>query len=243
MSGEFRLERARRLLALEGAWLEALPGQGYGLRTRPDRRARVMMTLDEASFRALTVEPGLRTREGGGWAARRGTGFALPAPDPAPLPGRPGVIEGDRTVMQADGDAVERRANLATSTVAWLAARKDAEGKPWLARAEVAGAEQLALDAERSLRGQGVTMRWDALPRAGSGGGARREPGDSAMAAALRVERALTACGPARGIVQAVCLTATPLQMAEQDLGLRRRTGKMLLKQGLTLLARHYRLM
>ena len=63
------------------------------------------------------------------------------------------------------------------------------------------------------------------------------------MAAGLRVERALAACGPARAMVQAICLNATPLQLAEQDLGLRRRTGKTLLRQGLILLARYYRLM
>lgn len=239
MTGGFGLERARRLLALPGAWLEALPGPRYGLRAGPDRRARIMLTLDETDFHALTVEPGLRIRPHGGWAARSGS---APAP-PGAGPGRPGVIEGSRTLMQANGEAVERRANLATSPVAWLAGRMNADGRPWLSRAEIAGAEQLALDAERALRGQSVTMRWDGLPRAGSGGGPRREPGNTAMAAALRVERALAACGPARAIVQAICLNATPLQLAEQDLGLRRRTGKTLLKHGLTLLARHYRLM
>ncbi|RZJ45069.1 MAG: hypothetical protein EON86_02165 [Brevundimonas sp.] len=239
MTGGFGLERARRLLALPGAWLEALPGERYGLRAGPDRRARIMQTLDEADFSALTVEPGLRIRPRGGWAARSGT---PPFPPPTP-PGRPGVIDGGRTLMQANGEAVERRANLATSPVAWLAGRTNADGQPWLSRAEIAGAEQLTRDAEQALRGQNVTMRWDALPRTGSGGGQRREPGDLAMAAALRVERALAACGPAREMVQAICLNATPLQLAEQGLGLRRRTGKTLLKHGLTLLARHYRLM
>ncbi|RYJ00948.1 MAG: hypothetical protein EON47_12295 [Acetobacteraceae bacterium] len=239
MSGGFGLERARRLLALPGAWLEAVPGRGYGLRTGPDRRARIMLTLDEAGFRALTAEPGLRTRPTGGWTARAGT---APAP-PSPAPGRPGVKEGTRVIMLTNGEAVERRANLATSPVAWLAARTDADGRPWLSRAEIAGAEQLTRDAEAALRGPAVTMRWDAVPRVGSGGGRRREPGDAAMAAGLRVERALAACGPARAMVQAICLNATPLQLAEQDLGLRRRTGKTLLRQGLILLARHYRLM
>lgn len=239
MSGDFRLERARRLLTLPGAWVEGLPGQRYGLRAGPDRRARIMLTLDETDFQALTVAPGLRTRAQGGWAARSATPPALPAPEP----GRPGMIEGTRTLMQADGEAAERRANLATSPITWLAGRMDADGRPWLSRAEIAGAEQLTLDAERALRGQSVTMRWDALPRARSGGGLRREPGEMAMTAALRVERALAACGTARAMVQAICLNATPLQLAEQDLGLRRRTGKTLLKHGLTLLARHYRLM
>ena len=43
-------------------------------------------------------------------------------------------------------------------------------------------------------------------------------------------------------MVRTICIEATPLQAAEQTLGLRRRTGKAMLKQGLAALARHYRL-
>jgi len=239
MSGGHRLDRARRLLALPGGWLEAAPG-GYALRTGRDRRARVMLTLDETEFRALAETPGLKTRGGGGWTARAPT--ALPAPAPALAPGRPGVTDGVRTVMEAAGPTA-LKANLTVSPVAWLAGRADADGRPWLSRAEIAAAEQLGLEAEAALRGPGLTMRWDAPPRARSGGGARRhEPGDAALAAARRVEAALTACGPARAMVRAICIEATPLQAAEQTLGLRRRTGKAMLKQGLAALARHYRL-
>lgn len=236
MSGGHRLERARRLLTLPDGWLEAAAGN-YVLRTGRDRRGRVMLTLDETEFRALAETPGLKTRSGGGWTARA-TAAALPAP----APGRPGVTEGVRMVMDADGGATARRANLTVSPVTWLAARADADGRPWLTRAEIAAAEQLGLEAEAALRGPGVTMRWDALPRVGAGGGTRREPGDAALAAARRVEAALAACGSARLMVRAICIDATPLQAAEQELGLRRRTGKAMLKQGLAALARHYRL-
>lgn len=235
MSGGHRLERARRLLALPGGWLEAAPG-GYVLRTGRDRRARVMLTLDETEFRALAETPGLRTRDGGGWTARAPTAL------PVPAAGRPGVTEGLRTVMEAGGPTA-LRANLTVSPIAWLAGRADADGRPWLSRAEIAAAEQLGLEAEAALRGPGLTMRWDAPPRARSGGRARRhEPGDAALAAARRVEAALAACGPARAMVRTICIEATPLQAAEQTLGLRRRTGKAMLKQGLAALARHYRL-
>jgi len=238
MSGEHGLERARRLLALPEGWLSPASQGGYALRTGRDRRARIMLTLDEADFRALTAAPGLKPRPGGGWTARVGS-----TAGPAPEAGRPSVTEGLRTVMQPDGEAVERRANLTTSAVAWLARRADADGAPWLTPAEVAAAEQLEREAEAAQRGPGLTMRWDALPGARSGRGARRpEPGDPALAAARRVARALAACGPARTMVEQVCIRATPLQAAEQSLGLRRRTGKAVLKQGLAALARHYRL-
>jgi len=239
MNGGHGLERARRLLALPRAWLGAAPHGGYVIRTGPDRRARVMLTLDESGFRALAGHPGLRTRPCGGWTMR-----AEAADRPAPAAGRPGVTEGLRTMMQADGSATAQRANLTSSTVAWLAKRADADGAPWLTRAEVAAAEQLELDAEIARRGPALTMRWDALPRTRSGqGGRRQEPGEAALAAARRVARALAACGPTQTMVEHICIRATPLQAAEQTLGLRRRTGKAVLKQGLAALARHYRLL
>ncbi|MBU4135724.1 MAG: hypothetical protein KJ690_04840 [Alphaproteobacteria bacterium] len=236
-SGEAVLTRARRLLARRGGWIEAVPG-GYGVRPGGDRRSRVVLTLDEAGFRRLVEAPGLRRRPGGGWVAR-----TVPtAPQAAEAPGRPGLIEGSRTVMERDGGLVVRRANLGQSAVAWLARRRDAEGRPWLGAAEVAAAARLGLDAERAARGPSVTLRWDALPRAGGGSAVRAEPGDAALAAARRVEAALAACGAARSIVETVCIRASALQAAECELGLGRREGKRVLRVGLAALAAHYRI-
>ncbi|MFP5296604.1 MAG: DUF6456 domain-containing protein [Alphaproteobacteria bacterium] len=232
------LERARRLLAGPGGWIESA-GEAYALRAGPDRRSRVVLTVDETVFRRLVETPGLRARRGGGWVARRAE-----AASAASEAGRPGVIEGVRTIMEADGEASTRRANLAQTPVAWLARRVGPDGRPWLEPVEVAAAVRLALEAEAALRGRSVTMRWDALPRTGAGGGSRPgcEPGERALAAAAAVEAALSVCGPARGMVEQICVRATALQAAEQALGLRRRTGKTLLRQGLQTLARHYRL-
>ena len=230
--------RARRLLARPGGWIEPTAHGGYALRVGPDRRSRVVMTLDERGFRSLVADPGLRPRAGGGWTARL-------AGDPqavAAAPGRPGLVEGVRMVMDRSGRMQSHRANLAPSPIAWLSGRRDARGQPWIERAERAAAERLAADAEIALAGPSLTMRWDALPRAGGGSAARAEPGDRALAAARRVEAALAACGPTRRMVEAVCIEASALQAAEQGLGLRRRTGKAVLKAGLQALATHYRI-
>lgn len=239
MSRAQTLARARRILARTNSWIEAVEG-GYALRAGSDRRARVVLTVDETVFRDLVETLGLRARPSGGWMARRDGGER-----PTPEPGRPGVIEGERTVMDADGREARRRANLAQHPVDWLARRRGPDGRPWLGPAEVAAARRLALEAETALKGPSLTMRWDALPRAGAGGGptrGRREPTGPALFAAVRVEAALAACGPARAMVEQVCVRATALQAAEQAMGLRRRTGKALLRQGLEALARHYRL-
>ncbi len=229
--------RARRLLARRGGWIDAVEG-GYGLRPGGDRRGRIVLVVDEAGFRRLIENPGLRRRPGGGWVART----AAPEREVAPEPGRPGFIDGTRAVMERDGQPVQRRANLGQSAVAWLAKRRTADGRPWLGPAQVAAAARLGLDAEMAARGPSLTLRWDALPRAGGGSAVRAEPGDPAMAAARCVEAALSACGTARPMVEAICIRASALQAAERDLGLRRREGKILLLDGLTALARHYRI-
>ena len=61
--------RARRLLARRGGWLEAT-GSDYSLRVGRDRRSRILLTLDEAGFRQLVENPGLKARPGGGWVVR-----------------------------------------------------------------------------------------------------------------------------------------------------------------------------
>ena len=229
--------RARRLLRRPTCWIDAA-GAAYALRIGPDRRSRVLLTIDEAAFRQLIDEPGLKLRPGGGWTARR---TAAPAP-PAPAPGRPGVVEGVRMVMTGPGRMEPRRANLARSPVDWLSARCGPAGGPWIDPAGRAAAERLVLDAEIALRGPSLTMRWDALPRSRGGRGAGGEPGDRAMGAAARVEAALKACGPARRLVEQVCIHATRLQAAGRGSGLRGKADKVLLQQGLRALAAYYRI-
>lgn len=230
-----RLDRARQLLIRSRAWLDA-DRDGYVLRLGHDRRTRIALRLDEAGFRALIADPGLRLRPGGGWCVRRTV--ELP---PGPAPGRPGWIEGERTVMLADGRTVRHRANLGESALAWLARRKDPSGRPFLTPVEFAAGERLRLDAELAQRGPSLTMRWDALPRSGGGSAARIEPSDRALAAGRRVAAALQACDPhSRPMIDRICVRELGLQCAEAELGLRRRQGRILLKQGLQALTVHY---
>ena len=232
------VEQARRLLWRPHGWIEPLPGGGYAVRTGPDRRSRVRLILGEPDFRPLVEAPGLVSRAGGGWKARRA---GAPRAEAAPA-GRPGVVEGRREIIQADGQVRTHPANLTGSAIAWLAGRRDASGEPWIEPIERAAAERLELDAEIALAGPSLTMRWDALPRSGGGSASRFEPDDRAIGAGRRVEAALAACGPARAMVEHISIRPSSLQAAEQALGLRRREGKMLLKQGLQALAAHYRI-
>ncbi|MDO9609252.1 MAG: DUF6456 domain-containing protein [Brevundimonas sp.] len=229
------VERARDLLVRSGAWLSAEHGV-YALRLGADRRGRVSLTLAEPEFRALIDRPGLRRRPQGGWVARPSGCEAPSAP-----PGRPGVIDGQRTLVDADGRMIRHAANLGESPIAWLARRRDAAGRPWLTPAEAAAGERLRTEVEQARAGPSLTMRWDALPRAGAGSAARVEPGDRALSAGRRVEEALSAVGPRlRPMLTRICIHGDSLKLAETGLGLRRRQGKTLLKQALQALADHY---
>ena len=159
-----------------------------------------------------------------------------------PAPGRPGLVEGRRGVVDGDGVVRSHRANLTGSAIAWLSRRRDVDGQPFIDAAERAAAERLEIDAGAAVAGPSLTMRWDALPRCGGGSAVRAEPGERTLSAGRRVEAALAACGPARQMVEHVCIRASSLQAAEQALGLRRRDGKVLLKRGLQALAAHYRI-
>lgn len=229
--------RAAQALTRPGAHLAPV-ASGYAVRGSADRRRRALLTLDEAAFAALTLDPGLKPRKGGGWtlAARP----ARPAPDRA---GRPGFIEGERTVVEPDGRLTPRRANLGESPIAWLARRRDAAGRPWLEPREAAAGERLREDFHRAGLIGRMTMSWDAGPKSRGGRGPGLEPAERARAAKARIAAALEAAGPGlRGMLEQVCLAGSALEAAERTLGLPRRSGKTVLKLALGRLADHYRI-
>lgn len=225
-------ERAMRLLSRPGAVVEA-QGLGYGVRLGPSRRRSVMLTLDETAFQALAREATLKPRPQGGWTmeAKRQTVRTPP-------PGRPGVIEEE--VVLAGGETVRR--NLGESPIAWLARRRDGDGRPWLTPVEAAAAERLREEFE-TLGTQGrTTMRWDLTPRV-SGGRPGLAPAERDHAARERIAKALQAVGPGlREILERVCLMGSALEAAERSLKLPRRAGKTVLKLALQRLAQHYRM-
>lgn len=237
MSDEARdAERALRVLCRPGAWLDAGGEGGYVVRLAEDRRRRPALRIDEAVFAALTREPGLRTRPGGGWRLAR-----APLPDKAPAPGRPSVIEGRRQIIDPDGRSVTRTANLGESPIAWLARRRDARGEAWLTLVEIAAAEKLRDDFVTAGTVGRLTMAWDAGPKARGGRGPGVDPAEKARAAKDRIARALADVGPGlREILEHVCFAGTALEAAERSLGLPRRSGKAVLKLALGRLAAHY---
>ncbi|HJV40379.1 DUF6456 domain-containing protein [Caulobacter sp.] len=225
-------ERAMRLLSRPGAVIEAR-GLGYGVRLGASRRRSVMLVLDETAFQVLARQATLRPRPQGGWIM-----VARPESVAPPPPGRPGVIESE---IAAPGHGGPLRRNLGESPIAWLARRRDGEGRPWLTPVEAAAAERLREEFE-SLGTLGrTTMKWDVVRV--DGGRPGLAPAERDHATRQRIALALTEVGPGlREILERVCLMGSALEAAEQSLKLPRRAGKTVLKLALQRLARHYRM-
>lgn len=237
--------RAAALLARPDHWL-ASEGQGYAVRTSDDRRRRPLLRLDEVGFAALVRDPGLSPREQGGWRLARATATGRSHAGEETSAGeaaRPGVIEGVRWVADETGRPASRRANLGESPIAWLARRRDAQGRPWLTPAEAAAGERLREDFHRAGTVGRLTMAWDAGPRAQSGRGPGVDPAEHGRAAKDRIAAALDAVGPGlREVLEQVCCRGSALDAAERALGLPKRAGKTVLRLALQRLAAHYRI-
>jgi hypothetical protein len=220
--------RAERLLRRPGALIE-VKGLGYVVRFGP--RQRAMLTVDETAFRVLARDGALAVRREGGWR------LVKPLAPPTPPAGRPGVIDGERVVIEGSGQHVVLKANLGESPLAWLARRGGLEP------VEAAAGERLREDFQRAGSVGRLTMDWDAQPRSTGGAGPRLDPALRARSAKDRIAAALAEVGPGlREILERVCLAETALQVAERELGLPRRSGKAMLKLALRRLAIHYRM-
>lgn len=144
-----------------------------------------------------------------------------------------------------EGTCAEAQRNLSESPLAWLARRRDKDGRPILSEAEFNAGERLRADfwfAEMTPR---VTANWSLL--LATGGGRRGAPDhgpdmrDSVLAARERVRKALAAVGPdLAGVLIDVCCHLKGLEASERSLGWPQRSGKVVLLIALRQLARHY---
>lgn len=133
-------------------------------------------------------------------------------------------------------------------SLAWLRARRDKGGQPYLSAEAFQAGERLRAEFHRAHMNPRVTVDLDAVPRTrdeqrGAAGGMRDIP-DSRAAAAERVRRALAAV-PAElsGLMLDVCCHDLGLQVAEIRHGAPQRSAHFLLKIALNELARHYGLL
>ncbi|ATQ70450.1 DUF6456 domain-containing protein [Methylosinus trichosporium] len=130
--------------------------------------------------------------------------------------------------------------NEGESPLAWLARRKDRDGRPFLAPEQVEAGERFRRDMTQAQLLQRVTADWEASAgRAGGVGGA--PVAEVAIDARRRVSRAFDAVGPdLAGLVADVCGYLKGLELVESERGWPHRSAKVVLKIALERLALHY---
>jgi hypothetical protein len=135
--------------------------------------------------------------------------------------------------------------NLDECPLAWLARRKDKDGRPMLSDAEINAGERLRADFWFAQMTPRITANWSNL--FSESGGRRGAPdhgveiSDNVIAAKERVRIALKAAGPdLAGMLIDVCCYLKGLEQGEKSGGWPQRSGKVVLQIALRQLARHY---
>ncbi len=133
--------------------------------------------------------------------------------------------------------------DAAESPLAWLARRRDKDGRAYLSPARFAAGERLRADFTLARMMPTVTSNWsDGRIAAGSGGnGGVADLTDRAIAARARVRRALEAVGTdLADVLLDVCCFLKGLETVESDRRWPARSAKVVLDIALGRLADHY---
>ena len=131
--------------------------------------------------------------------------------------------------------------NVAESPLGLLLRRRGKDGAPFLSRSEFEAGERLRADFTRGQLMPRLGANWVASVASGRRDGGIAELTDAALAARLRVERAVVAVGPElSGILIDVCCFLKGMETVEIERGWPVRSAKIVLKAALGALSRHY---
>ena len=142
-----------------------------------------------------------------------------------------------------DGVRERALANRLESPLSALARLKEKTGEAWLPESAIAAGERLHADFTRGGLQPRMTMSWEPriAGRQKGEAGAARELTDTALAARLRVARAIEAIGPElSGVALDVCCFMKGLETVERERQWPARSAKLMLRAALMALARHY---
>ncbi|MCC5977210.1 MAG: ATPase [Salinarimonas sp.] len=148
----------------------------------------------------------------------------------------PGAAQGDMRIRV--------RVNQEESPLAWLAARKGADGAPLIDAAQFQAGERFRRDLTMAGIMPGVSIDWDRLGSGGGGGGYRAgklDATETCIAARQRVARAVRHLGGEDGdLLIDVCGFLTRITEVERARGWPARSGKIMIARALSRLADHY---
>lgn len=142
----------------------------------------------------------------------------------------------------ANDSGIERVVvNWAESPLAQLMRRKTRDGLSFLSGAEYRAGERLRADYTRGQIMPRMSANWVATVSSGRRAGGIADLTDAALAARLRVEKAIAAVGPElSGVLIDVCCFLKGMETVEIERGWPVRSAKIVLKSALGALSRHY---
>lgn len=148
------------------------------------------------------------------------------------------------TIVDTDVGQHAALINLSESPLGQLVRRKSKSGEPFLSHGEFVAGERLRSDYTRGQMMPRMGANWEtsvASGRRGAGGGGLADLTDAALAARMRVDKAIDAVGPElSGVLIDVCCFLKGLELVEAERGWPVRSAKIVLKSALGVLARHY---
>lgn len=149
--------------------------------------------------------------------------------------------ERGKAVIYDDLGTSEVIVNHDESPLSWLRHRRGRDGKPLIDAAEFAAGERLRSDYSRGQIMPRVTANWSASVASGRRDGGIAELTEAAIGARRRVEKALIAVGPEfSGLLVDFCCFLKGLEEIERERQWPARSAKLVLRLGLSTLARHY---
>jgi Domain of unknown function (DUF6456) len=175
------------------------------------------------------------------WVKRKGNSLSIMANAPGTNIDQtlPRAIEPFELVENGETQTVMRVA--VESPLDYLASRKDKNGVPMIGQAEWSAGDRLRSDFTRANMLPSIGMRWGEPIGSKGGGGVGLNQTEAAMAARDRVTKALAAVGPEfSGLLLDVCCFLKGLEQVEMERHWPQRSAKVMVRAGLSILARHY---
>lgn len=152
-------------------------------------------------------------------------------------------LAGEKQINR-DGQVTRCQTNEGESPLSRLRFRTRSKGVPYIDEACFQAGERLRQDFTRGNLMQQITSNWSAAICEGGRSSARNgieDLSDAAMSARIRTEKALAAVGPEfSGVLVDICCFLKGLGLVERERQWPSRSAKLMLRAGLSILARHY---
>ncbi len=197
-----------------------------------------MSDIDDLVSAGLVVvcEDNPRTTSAGKMHVRRALSTVDEFQQQHQLPGKRDIV--------SEGMVVSHKTNEGESPLTRLRYRKGKNGDTYIDDAEFQAGERLRADFSRGQLTQQLTSNWSVTESEGGSSNGRNGMGDltdTALGARKRTHHAIASVGPElAGILIDICCFLKGLELVEKERQWPPRAAKLMLKTGLSILARHY---